>query len=40
MKNWNTLEADIDLIMNTHYTPGRNGRRIWACPLVVDGFVV
>lgn len=28
MKNWNTLEADIDLIMNTHYTPGRNGRRI------------
>lgn len=28
MKNWNTLEADIDLIMNTHYTPGRNGRQI------------
>lgn len=28
MKNWNTLEADIDLIMNKHYTPGRNGRRI------------
>lgn len=28
MKNWNTLETDIDLIMNKHYTPGRNGRRI------------
>ncbi len=28
MKNWNTLEADVDLIMNTHYTPGRNGRQI------------
>ncbi|WP_434737342.1 N-acetylmuramoyl-L-alanine amidase [Gleimia hominis] len=28
MKNWNTLEADIYLIMNTHYTHGRNGRRI------------
>ncbi|HAT1133973.1 TPA: N-acetylmuramoyl-L-alanine amidase [Corynebacterium striatum] len=28
MKNWLALEADIDLIMNTHYTPGRNGRRI------------
>ena len=28
MKNWNTLEADVDLIMNTHYTPGRNGRSI------------
>ncbi|MDE1654376.1 N-acetylmuramoyl-L-alanine amidase [Actinotignum schaalii] len=28
MKNWNTLEADIDLIMNKHYTPGRNGRKI------------
>lgn len=28
MKNWFALEADIDLIMNTHYTPGRNGRRI------------
>lgn len=28
MKNWLALEADIDLIMNKHYTPGRNGRRI------------
>lgn len=28
MKNWNTLEADIDLIMNKHYTAGRSGRRI------------
>ena len=28
MKNWNTLEADVDLIMNKHYTKGRNGRRI------------
>lgn len=28
MKNWTTLEADIDLIMNKHYTKGRNGRRI------------
>lgn len=28
MKNWNTLEADIDLIMNKHYTTGRSGRRI------------
>ncbi len=28
MKNWNTLEADVDLIMNKHYTAGRGGRRI------------
>ena len=28
MKNWNTLEADIDLIMNKHYTAGRSGRKI------------
>ena len=25
MKNWNTLEADENLILNTHYTPGRSG---------------
>ena len=28
MKNWDTLEADEDLILNTHYTPGRSGRKI------------
>lgn len=28
MKNWNTLEADVDLIMNKHYTARRSGRRI------------
>ncbi len=28
MKNWNTLEADIDLIMNKHYTARRSGRKI------------
>lgn len=28
MKNWNTLEADIDLIMNKHYIAGRSGRKI------------
>lgn len=28
MKNWNTLEADVDLIINKHYTAGRGGRRI------------
>lgn len=25
LKNWNTLEADENLILNTHYTPGRSG---------------
>lgn len=28
MKNWNRLEADINPIMNKHYTPGRDGNRI------------
>lgn len=28
MKNWDTLEADEDMILNTHYTPGRSGRNI------------
>ncbi|BCQ03072.1 hypothetical protein TPCV2_18680 [Cutibacterium avidum] len=28
MKNWKTLEADVDLIMNKHYTKGRGGHRI------------
>lgn len=28
MKNWNTLEADENRILATHYTPGRNGKRI------------
>lgn len=28
MKNWNTLEADEDLLMNKHYTPGRAGKSI------------
>lgn len=28
MKNWNTLEADINLIMNKHFTKGRNGNTI------------
>lgn len=26
--NFETLEADIDLIMNTHFTPGRDGHNI------------
>ena len=26
MKNWDTLEADENLLMNTHYTPGRSGQ--------------
>ena len=28
MRNWETLEADVDLIMDRHYTPGRQGRSI------------
>lgn len=28
MKDWQTLEADVDLIMDRHYTPGRQGRSI------------
>ena len=25
MKNWDTLEADVTLLLSTHYTPGRAG---------------
>ena len=28
MKNWDKLEADRDLILNKHFTGGRNGCRI------------
>ena len=28
MKNWNSLEADENRLMNKHYTPGRGGKRI------------
>lgn len=28
MKNWTTCEADIDLIMQRHYTPGRGGKTV------------
>lgn len=28
MKNWATLDADENRILNNHYTKGRNGRRI------------
>ena len=28
MKNWNTLDADENRILNKHYTKGRSGRRI------------
>ncbi|RYQ36616.1 N-acetylmuramoyl-L-alanine amidase [Bifidobacterium pseudolongum] len=28
MKNWDTLEADENLILNKHYTGGRNGKSI------------
>ena len=28
MKNWDTLEPDRYRLMNKHYTPGRNGRKI------------
>ena len=28
MKNWNSLEADENRLMNKHYTPGRQGKRI------------
>ena len=28
MRNWKTLEADVNMIMNTHYTSGRGGRKI------------
>ncbi|OXN01497.1 peptidoglycan recognition protein family protein [Bifidobacterium vansinderenii] len=28
MKNWDTLEADVDRILTKHFTSGRNGRKI------------
>lgn len=28
MKNWNTLEADENHLMNKHYTKGRSGQHI------------
>lgn len=28
MKNWDTLDADVNLILDKHYTPGRDGARI------------
>lgn len=28
MKNWNTLEADLNVLMNKHYSKGREGKRI------------
>lgn len=28
MKNWSTLEADIDMILGVHFTPGRAGSTI------------
>lgn len=28
MKNWNTLDADINLLLDKHYSKGRQGRRI------------
>ncbi|PWG65041.1 peptidoglycan recognition protein family protein [Bifidobacterium callitrichidarum] len=28
MKNWETLEPDQTMLLTTHYTPGRSGRRI------------
>lgn len=28
MKNWDTLEADVDKIIGVHYTPGRDGKSI------------
>lgn len=28
MKNWDTLEADINLILDKHFTGGRDGRKI------------
>lgn len=28
MKNWDTLEADLDLILDRHFTGGRNGCKI------------
>lgn len=27
MKNWDTIEADENMILNTHYTPGRAGHK-------------
>lgn len=28
MKDWEKLEADVDLILDRHYTPGRSGREV------------
>lgn len=28
MKNWDTLDADVNRILNKHYTPGRGGQKI------------
>ncbi|PMC72331.1 N-acetylmuramoyl-L-alanine amidase, partial [Bifidobacterium breve] len=28
MRNWDTLDADKNLILDKHYTPGRDGARI------------
>lgn len=28
MKNWNSLDADINLLLDNHYSKGRQGRRI------------
>lgn len=28
MKNWETIEADVNLILDKHYTPGRSGNNI------------
>ena len=28
MKNWETLEADVDLILDKHFTSGRSGRTV------------
>lgn len=28
MRNWDTLDADVNLILDKHYTPGRDGARI------------
>lgn len=28
MRDWESLEADVDLILGRHYTPGRSGREV------------
>lgn len=32
MKSWDTLDADVNLIMTKHFTQGREGRRADAPP--------